>query len=300
MPRLTQSVPRYRRHKASGQAVTDINGKRHYLGPHGTKASRLEYDRLITEWLASGRSPLFGVPEQQLSIAEMLVAYLSYARKYYGDSPKSEYVQMLRTVRPLRRLYGREPARTFDGLKLKAVRQHYIDAGNCRLYVNTSVKRLVRVFRWAASEGLIPPDVPAVLALVPGLRRGKCESPEGRKVFPIQEDKVAATLPFLPRVVQAMVELQQLTGMRPGELVIMRPCDVDRTGDVWEYTPDKHKTQNRDLDRTIYIGPRGQAVLRPFLLGLLRPFVFHRPNRCARYEKQELKHALHRLAAATP
>ena len=60
MPRLSQSVPKYRKHKASGQAIVEINGRRHYLGPHGTKASKLEYDCLITECSSSGRSASFG------------------------------------------------------------------------------------------------------------------------------------------------------------------------------------------------------------------------------------------------
>lgn len=51
-------LPKYRKHKASGQAVVTLSGKEHYLGPHGTKASKLEFDRLIAEWLQSGRSPL--------------------------------------------------------------------------------------------------------------------------------------------------------------------------------------------------------------------------------------------------
>ena len=56
MPRPSSSfVPKYRKHRPSGQAVVTICGVDHYLGPHGTKASRLEYDRLIGEWLQNGR-----------------------------------------------------------------------------------------------------------------------------------------------------------------------------------------------------------------------------------------------------
>lgn len=62
--------------------------------------------------------------------------------------------------------------------------------------------------------------------MVPGLRRSKTEAPEGRKVLPVDEKHVAATLPHQSKVLQAMVKVQQLTGMRPGELVVMRPCDV--------------------------------------------------------------------------
>ena len=51
----SSTLPKYRKHKASGQAIVTLNGKMHYLGPHGTKASHVEYDRLIQEWLAHGR-----------------------------------------------------------------------------------------------------------------------------------------------------------------------------------------------------------------------------------------------------
>lgn len=45
----------------------------------------------------------------------------------------------------------------------------------------------------------------------------------------------------------------------------MRPCDIDRTGPVWAYRPQSHKTAHRGHDRVIYIGPKGQAVLAAFL-----------------------------------
>lgn len=55
MPRLVEAVPKYRKHKATGQAVVTINGRDHYLGLWRSKASKIEYDRRITEWLSSGR-----------------------------------------------------------------------------------------------------------------------------------------------------------------------------------------------------------------------------------------------------
>jgi hypothetical protein len=52
MPRLTASNPKYQKHRASGQAVVTLDGRDFYLGPHGTQASRDEYDRLVGEWLS--------------------------------------------------------------------------------------------------------------------------------------------------------------------------------------------------------------------------------------------------------
>jgi hypothetical protein len=76
MPRLIRTLPKYRKHKASGQAVVTICGRDRYLGPHGAKASKVEYDRLIVECLSSGRSPSFGALQQGLSVVELAAEYL--------------------------------------------------------------------------------------------------------------------------------------------------------------------------------------------------------------------------------
>ncbi len=47
MPRLVRALPTYRHHHASGQAVVTLDGHDYYLGPHGTRTSKQEFDRLI-------------------------------------------------------------------------------------------------------------------------------------------------------------------------------------------------------------------------------------------------------------
>jgi len=59
--------------------------------------------------------------------------------------------------------------------------------------------------------------------------------------------------------------MQRLTGMRPAEVCQLRPCDLDRSGDVWKYTPSKHKTQHHGHKRDIFLGPKAQAVLLRYL-----------------------------------
>ena len=46
------------------------------------------------------------------------------------------------------------------------------------------------------------------------------------------EADVEAIQPFVARQVWAMVQLQRLTGMRPGEVCRMRMCDLDISGAV--------------------------------------------------------------------
>jgi integrase len=77
-----------------------------------------------------------------------------------------------------------------------------------------------------------------------------------------------------------MVQLQALTGMRPGEVVIMRSIDID-TGKIWLYRPGSdqgpegvHKTAFRGHGRVVPIGPRGQEIVRQFLKTDLLAYLF--------------------------
>lgn len=261
MPKLINSLPKYRKHKASGQAVVTINRRDHYLGPHGTKASKREYDRLVVEFLSSGRSSSFGAPQSDFTIVELAAEYLRYAKTYYGTRKTSEYYRLLPIIRPLRDLYGRSPAEDFGPLQFKSLRQRCLELDWSRSYTNTNMRRVIRMFRWAAAEGKISPTVPQSLAIVPGLRRGKTDARETEPVGPVDDAVVDATLVFLPDVVADMVRLQRLTGARPAEVCILRPCDVHHIGDVWQYRPASHKTQHHGRERVIMIGPKAQGLL---------------------------------------
>jgi integrase len=265
MPRLGNRVPAYRKHKQSGQAIVTISGRDHLLGPHGTKVSKQEYDRLITEWLSSGRSPSFGAPEHAITITELVVEYVAYVRGYYGTGPNSELHRVVRVLRPLRELYGRTTAAEFGVLQFKSLRQKFISEGLSRTFINASMRRITRMFKWAVGEGRVPPVVPQSLAMVSGLKRGKSAAKETDPIKPVDDGLVDATLPYLPEVVADMVRIQRYTGCRPAEVCMMRPCDIDRTDEVWEYRPRAHKTQHHGRERVIFIGPQAQAALLRYL-----------------------------------
>jgi integrase len=269
MPRLVHAVPKYRKHRASGQAIVSISGHDHYLGPHGTKASKMLYDRLIAEFLSADRRPM-SVPETAsgISVVEVLAAFWRHCKSYYVKNGKctNEVDAFKLIIRDIRRLYGDQAAEQFGPKALKAVRQQWIDRGQSRPTVNKNMRRLTRIFKWAVSEELIPPTVHQALSTVPGLKKGRCDVPEPAPIEPVDLKVVERTISDLPRIVASMVRLQLLTGMRPGEVCILRPCDIDRSGDVWEYKPDSHKTEHHGRFRIIFIGPEAQAVLSPYLL----------------------------------
>jgi hypothetical protein len=71
MPRLTSSNPKYRRHKATGQAVVTLAGRDIDLGNHGTAAGKAEYNRFGGEWIAKGRPSILASTEQ-VSVSEVI------------------------------------------------------------------------------------------------------------------------------------------------------------------------------------------------------------------------------------
>jgi len=68
---------------------------------------------------------------------------------------------------------------------------------------------------------------------------------------------VEATMAHLCDVVKDMIRLQLLTGMRPSEVCAIKPADVDRSADVWEYRPGGHQTEHHGRERIVFIGPEG-------------------------------------------
>src|SRR5262249_39685305 len=88
---------------------------------------------------------------------------------------------------------------------------------------------------------------------------------ESVPIKPVPIESVEAVLPHVSPQVKAMIQLQLLTGMRPGEVTIMRTCDLELKVNPWLYRPSRHKTQHHSHERVVYLGPKAQEILQPFL-----------------------------------
>jgi integrase len=210
-----------------------------------------------------------------------MLAFLKWADGYYrkdGRPTTSVTISGWRSG-PLRQLYALTPARDFGPRALKVVRQAMIDAGLCRNECNKRTRIVVRLFKWAVEQELVPPTVHQGLKAVSGLRKGRSAARESEPVRPVDDGLVDAVRPFVSRQVWAMIEVQRLTGMRPGEVVLMRTGDIDRSGRVWEYAPHAHKTEHHGRERRVFLGPKAQEVLRPWLRADPRPTCSAPPRR---------------------
>jgi len=282
MPKLRDDqVPSYRLHKQSGHAVVTLNGRDHLLGKHGSAASKKKYRQLTSEWLSNKDLPPRDTGAD-LTISELVLAFWKHAKKYYRkpDGSRTSEVGVYRPLlRLLREMYGKTPAAEFGPRRFKTLLQEMVTRGRCRKSINKHRFRIINTFAWAVGEELIPDFTTGMdgkpasllgrLRAVKALSKGRTDAQESSPVRPVPEALVEAVFPHVSRQVKSMIELQLLTGARPGEMCIMRGCDIDTSGKIWLYRPESHKNQHRDEDgqheRIVYIGPRARELVEQHL-----------------------------------
>lgn len=296
MPRLKYRVPKYGLHKASGQARVVIQGQHHLLGPYDSDESHERYKALIADLLANKDSPPNGP-----TVSQVCALFWRHAKRRYRRSGKGKFGAAI-NYRPVLRLarihFGKLPASEFGPKRLKELTATMIAKGWSRGYINGQLGKLKLAFKWAVAEELVGVEVHQRLQAVPGLRAGDTDARETEAVRPVDDSLVEATQPFLPPHLVAMVRFQRLTGCRPGEVCGLTADAVDRSGEVWVYRPTSHKTRHHGKNREIYIGPKAQAILAPWLLKANEGRPVFATARCkVAYNSDSYRRAIHRACA---
>ena len=281
MPPARNRTPSYLPHKQSGRGRAiwyDASGTRQQKllpGAFDSPESRTAFARLQLELETSPAATVAN--PAALVMAELLVAYLEHAEQHYrgpDGKPTSTLHEVKIVLRTVRELYAALPVTEFGPLKLKAVRQKWIESQLVRTECNRRVGIVKRVFKWAVAEELVAPAVYQALAAVAGLQRGRTPARESEPVRPIRDEDIDATLPYLNRHVAGLVEFQRHTGCRPGEACRVRRCDIDTGGAVWFYKPATHKTAWKGKSRIIAVGPKAQAIIKQFFTPDISDYLF--------------------------
>jgi len=288
-------VPKVQTHK-SGQARVTLCGKSVYLGKAGSPEAKEEYARVIQLYLNAGRiwPPPQGtappVPKELLipddppaTVHDLCEYYLIHLRGTLGKKSKT-YLNARRATSMLLRSgaasVGRVGCRVedFGPVRLTAYQawlSNHPDEAWARSTINNYVAHVMQMFKWAVSRQYLHVQQFQSLGTVRALRRGRrvmagSKIPrEGDKVRPPDPAAIKAVKAYLPRMIAAMVDLQLLTGMRPNEVCSIRPADLKKTATkgvvAYGVLDEANKTAWLDIERTVYIGPKGMAILKPLI-----------------------------------
>lgn len=290
--RRRDQLPQHRRHKASKRGYVSLGGFQHYTGPWpdadrpappGTEA---EYNRLLMLWIAGGRK---GLPARSaeggrgVTVADVAGRWAESCRREYtkdrgdgkGDRPTSYADKCRRVAARVAAIAGAMPAEEFNADAMKVIRDYWTQTGCSRKTVNQYCQMVRLIFGWAADEARLISDRPwHALAVVRPLRKGRAGAKDRPRVRAASEGVLEAVLAAVKdRMVRDMVRLAALCSMRPGEVRMMRLAEVDRDSEtvrssgVWLYRPTVYKTMHEDEDagRVVPIGPKAQAILKPYL-----------------------------------
>lgn len=290
MPRRTKKKPKYSVDKTTGHARVYLGGRKIMLGRAWTQESRDKYEQVVTDFFRrQAQQELrrdeqletrlsaehFRQAEMTPTISELADLVGDWASGYYRKNGEEtrEAGLVREAMAPMVELFGDDSCDEFGPQRLLKVRDYMVTTPNgkgqlsSRKHINKQIGRIVRAFKWATEQELIDPTIHLALSAVQGLKTGRTSAPDHQPVQPVPDSIVNETLQYLTPVVADMVRIQRLTGCRPEEVRIMRPCDIDRTSydDVWIYVPDSHKNEHHQRGRHIAIGPQAQAVLEPYL-----------------------------------
>ena len=188
--------------------------------------------------------------------------YLRHAATYYSTCPA--------TVAGIRAALECVPS----GINVKAVmprdlkrwRDRLVRRDLARSTVNAYINRILAMFRWGVEDGFVDVAVYSALMAVRPLQFGRSRARETERVQAVSREDIEHTIQHLPANAAVLVRLQLLTAARSGELLALKPCDVDTSGAVWTAQLVAHKEAWRGLPRVLYFGPQAQALLRPYLV----------------------------------
>lgn len=270
--RRPATVPSYRLHKASGQAVVTIHTRTHYLGPFGSEESRRKYGELPAgaapgeriDPLARSADPGDVGP----SVAELCLAYLSHAEAHYvKDGQQTDEVDCYRSlIRVLIDVFGLLALAKFGPNQLRTVRDAMIARLWSRGYINRQINRLRHMVKWGVGQEMVDPSVLERLRAVEPLLAGRSEARETRprRIVPAEQIRLVQEK-IRSQKAKDLMDLQLLTAARPGELLSLTTALIDRTGATWSAQLKRHKTEHFGKARVLAFGPQAQQILAKYL-----------------------------------
>jgi len=256
---MTKRIPKYSKH-GTGQARVRIDGKDVYLGKYGTPESKERYNALVADLLAHRHE------DQEVTVDQLAIRFNAHANEHYVQrESRGRVANVKQALRYLIALHGPESTTEFSAAKLDGIRNRMIADDLSRVYINDLIAVIKQAFRRGVVWGLVPARVWESVNALQTLAKNRTLARETAPVEPVDPRHVKAIQKHVAKPIWSMVLLQLRAGMRPSEVLNLKPGEVDQTGQVWTYTPFSHKTEHHNKQRVVMLPKTAQAVLLPYL-----------------------------------
>ena len=298
--------PKYRKHSTRNRAFVQINSKRKYLpGNYGSAESHQAYREVLTQLR---RERLGGTKASKpklsgASLAELCAQYLVFAAGYYGESLRSEFGNLMCAIKLLRtHVDDTIPVTTFSAVNIEELQSSLVKAGLSRSYINQTISKIKRIFKWGFTKKIVPLEAYHSVTAAAPLRKGRTKAPEKKKKKPIRKRQFDLVLAEVPKHIRDMMLIQRYTGVRSGSLVRAKAKQFRESRKhkmtIWK---PRLKTEWKDVELIIPIGPRCLEILKPYLESakpddyLFSPKASRKnPRYNDRYSSGSFCHAIHR------
>lgn len=242
-------APKLRRN-GDGRAFAiypNSGGIRKYFGEFGTRDAETDYQI----WLQGVQHGTIKPPMKRDQASPATISELAdvYRKNNHRRASKTEQLAVTRSLEILSERIGKQPASAITPLFLTTLMNELATATYrrgervehySRVYLNITLARWKKWFRWLSRMGLIESDLYSRILLVDPLKYGDAREPAD--IQPVPLEHVIAIKRHVSPLVYGMIQVQYLCGMRPGDVCRLRFCEIDTSGEVWIYKPTRHKT----------------------------------------------------------
>jgi integrase len=203
-------------------------------------------------------------------VEELVERFMEHAAIYYrrpDGSATGEQNMLRHALGPLLDIQVAVLVSDFRPRDLRAVQLEMIARGWCRRHINACVRRIKTMFAWGVEQELVAPEVTGALRMVRALKEGRSTAREKSEIEAVPDSTIEAILPLMSPAAAAAVEIMRYSACRPGEVKFITVEALDRSDqDCWKVHLARHKTSYAGKRRTLYFGPKCQAILARWLV----------------------------------
>jgi len=206
---------------------------------------------------------------ESITIEAAVQMYLADRTHYYdsGDGPTREVQNLRSGLKPLVSSVGSRLLIQLDAPTLAQLRDQWAHEGKViRSTINKRIQYVTRLVKWCIERGFSKPEQLIALTSVEKVKRGRYGARDRDPVRPAVISDVETVLKddYLADPIRDMMEMIQLTGMRPGEARMMKASElttIEVEGKtVIRYIPKMHKTSYLGKRRRIFLVGRAHKL----------------------------------------